>query len=415
MTPGAELFSPQDCIYCTMSYLSKKVELLGESETLAMARLSRELKEKGLDVINMSLGEPDFDTPTFIKEAAIEAIHKNYSHYTPVAGYKELLDAICVKLKRDNNLDYTAANIITSTGAKQSIANAVFALVNEGDEVILPAPYWVSYKEMVSYAGGTPLLLHAGIEKNFKPSAAELDAAIKPNTKLVMFSSPCNPSGSVWSNDELAEWVAVFEKHPQVYIIADEIYELINFVDRPRSLASFSSIKDRVITVNGLSKGFAMTGWRFGYMAANAEITAACNKIQGQYTSATCSITQRAAIAALLADPEEATGFMRDAFLKRRNLALQLLNEIPGIITNVPDGAFYIFPEVSAYFGKTGGGKTITNSKDLCMYLLHEANVAITPGGAFGMDNHIRISYATSEPEIEKAISRVKEALAKLQ
>lgn len=378
---------------------------------MAMARLSRELKEKGIDVVNMSLGEPDFDTPQFIKEAAIDAINHNYSHYTPVPGYKDLLEAICEKLKRDNGLDFTPANIMASNGAKQSIANAVFALVNEGEEVILPAPYWVSYKEMVAYAGGTPVILDAGIEKNFKPTAAELEATITPKTKLIIFSSPCNPSGSVWSNEELAEWVAVLERNPHVFIIADEIYELINFVDRPRSLASWPSIKDRVITVNGLSKGFAMTGWRFGYMAANEEIAAACNKIQGQYTSATSSITQRAAIAALKADPEKATGEMREAFLRRRNLALKLLAEIPGLKTNVPDGAFYIFPDVSHYIGKTFNGKKIETSKDLCMYLIYEAHVAITPGGAFGMDSHIRISYATSEAEIEKAISRIAKAL----
>ncbi len=401
--------------YCLlMSILSKKVELLGESETLAMARLSRELKEKGLDVINMSLGEPDFDTPEFIKEAAIEAIRQNYSHYTPVPGYKDLLEAVCHKLKRDNGLEYTPSNIIVSTGAKQSIANAVFALVNDGDEVILPAPYWVSYKEMVSYAGGTPVLLNAGIEKNFKPSAQELEAAITPKTKLIIFSSPCNPSGSVWTDEELESWAGVVERNKRVLIISDEIYELINFGKPSRSLASFPAIKDRVITVNGLSKGFAMTGWRLGYMAAHETIAAACNKIQGQYTSATCSITQRAAIAALMADPEEATGYMRDAFKKRRDLALGLMADIPGFKTNVPEGAFYIFPEVSAYFGKSANGKVIENSKDLCMYLIHEAHVAITPGGAFGMDNHIRISYAASESDIEKAISRIKQALVKL-
>lgn len=397
-----------------MSFLSKKVELLGESETLAMARLSRELKEKGLDVINMSLGEPDFDTPEFIKEAAIEAIRKNYSHYTPVPGYKDLLEAVCHKLKRDNGLDYTPANIIVSTGAKQSIANAVFALVNEGDEVILPVPYWVSYKEMVTYAGGIPVFLKAGIEKNFKPSAAELEAAVTPKTKLVIFSSPCNPSGSVWTDEELEGWAEVIERNPRIFIISDEIYELINFGRPSRSLASFSAIKDRVITVNGLSKGFAMTGWRLGYMAAHETIASACNKIQGQYTSATCSITQRAAIAALMADPEEATGFMRDAFRKRRDLALRLMADIPGFKLNVPEGAFYIFPEVSSYFGKTVNEKVIENSKDLCMYLIHEAHVAITPGGAFGMDNHIRISYAASEKDIEKAVGRIKEALVKL-
>lgn len=398
-----------------MSYLSKKVELLGESETLAMARLSRELKEKGIDVVNMSLGEPDFDTPQFIKQAAIDAINQNYSHYTPVPGYKDLLEAICEKLKRDNGLDFTPANIIASNGAKQSIANAVFALVNEGEEVILPAPYWVSYKEMVAYAGGTPVILDTHIDQNFKPTAEQLEAVITPKTKLIIFSSPCNPSGSVWSNDELAQWVAVLERNPHVFIIADEIYELINFVDRPRSLASWPSIKDRVITVNGLSKGFAMTGWRFGYMAANEQIAAACNKIQGQYTSATCSITQRAAIAALKADPEKATGEMREAFLRRRDLALKLLAEIPGLKTNLPDGAFYIFPDVSHYIGKTFNGKTIETSKDLCMYLIHEAHVAITPGGAFGMDNHIRISYATSEAEIEKAVSRIAKALKAIE
>jgi aspartate aminotransferase len=397
-----------------MSILSKKVELLGESETLAMARLSRELKEKGLDVINMSLGEPDFDTPEFIKEAAIDAIRKNYSHYTPVAGYKDLLEAVCHKLKRDNQLSYSPSNIVVSTGAKQSIANAVFALVSEGDEVILPVPYWVSYKEMVAYAGGSPVLLEAGIEKNFKPSAADLENSITPKTKLIIFSSPCNPTGSVWTDDELQGWAEVIERNPNVFIISDEIYELINFGKPSRSLASFDTIKDRVITVNGLSKGFAMTGWRLGYLAAHETIAAACTKIQGQYTSATCSITQRAAIAALMADPEEATGFMRDAFKKRRDLALHLLNDIPGMKTNLPDGAFYIFPEVSAYFGKMGHGNKIENSKDLCMYLIHEAHVAITPGGAFGMDNHIRISYAASEQDIEKAITRIKGALAKL-
>ncbi len=401
--------------YCLhMSILSKKVELLGESETLAMARLSRELKEKGLDVINMSLGEPDFDTPEFIKEAAIEAIRQNYSHYTPVAGYKDLLEAVCHKLKRDNQLTYSPANIVVSTGAKQSIANAVFALVSEGDEVILPVPYWVSYKEMVNYAGGTPVMLEAGIEKNFKPSAEDLEKCINAKTKLIIFSSPCNPTGSVWTDAELQSWAEVIERNPHVYIISDEIYELINFGIHSRSLASFGTIKDRVITVNGLSKGFAMTGWRLGYLAAHETIASACTKIQGQYTSATCSITQRAAVAALLANPENATGYMRDAFKKRRDLALHLMKDIPGMITNLPDGAFYIFPEVSAYFGKTGHGKSIENSKDLCMYLIHEAHVAITPGGAFGMDNHIRISYAAAEQDIEKAITRIKYALAKL-
>jgi aspartate aminotransferase len=397
-----------------MSYLSKRVEALGESETLAMARRSRELKEKGFDVINLSLGEPDFDTPEFIKNAAIEAIHQNFSHYTPVPGYKELQEAICHKLKRDNGLDYSPTQIVTSTGAKQSIANAVFALVNPGDEVILPVPYWVSYKEMVSYAGGTPITITAGIEQDFKVHAAQIEAAITPRTKLFIFSSPCNPSGSVWNESELAAMAAVFERHPHVFIISDEIYELINFNGSNPSLAKFLSIKERVITVNGLSKGFAMTGWRLGYMAASQEIANACVKIQGQYTSATCSITQRAAIAALMAPPAD-MDYMKDEFRARRQLTADLLANIPGLKNNMPDGAFYFFPDASAYFGKSFEGTTIKGSKDLCMYLLNHCHVAITPGEAFGMDNHIRISYAASRSDITRAMERLGSGLSQLQ
>ncbi len=396
-----------------MDFLSHKVQALGESETLAMARLSRELKEQGHDVINLSLGEPDFDTPDFIKKAAHEAIDANFSHYTPVPGYKDLQEAIQRKFKRDNGLDYKLTEIVASTGAKQSIANVVFALVEEGDEVLLPVPYWVSYKEMVNYAGGTCVFVEAGIEENFKVSAAKLEAAITPATKLVIFSSPCNPSGSVWTYEELKEWAAVFERHPHVYVIADEIYELMNYNGKNPSLASFAAIRDRVITVNGLSKGFAMTGWRFGYIGANEQIAQAVVKIQGQYTSATSSITQRAAIAALNADPSEVQ-YMKDEFLRRREIALELLGQIDGLKCNRPDGAFYIFPEITAFLGKTYNGKTIAGSKDLCMYLAYEAHVVITPGGAFGMDNHIRISYAASEKEIRESIRRIKEALEKL-
>lgn len=396
-----------------MDYLSHKVQALGESETLAMARLSRELKEQGYDVINLSLGEPDFDTPDFVKKAAHEAIDANFSHYTPVPGYKDLLEAIQYKFKRDNGLDYKLSEIVASTGAKQSIANVVFALIGEGDEVILPVPYWVSYKEMVNYAGGTCVFVEAGLEKDLKISAAQLEAAITPRTKLVIFSSPCNPSGSVWSREELAEWAAVFERHPHVFVISDEIYELMNYTGPNPSLASFSSIRDRVITINGLSKGFAMTGWRLGYIGANEKIAGAVVKIQGQYTSATCSITQRAAIAALRAEPSSVQ-YMKDEFLRRRGIALELLAGIEGLKCNHPDGAFYIFPEISHFLGKEYKGQKIENSKDLCMYLAYEAHVVITPGAAFGMDHHIRISYAASEAEIRESIRRIKIALEKL-
>ncbi len=396
-----------------MRFISKKVDKLGESETLAMARLSRELKEQGHDVINLSLGEPDFDTPDFIKKAAHEAIDNNFSHYTPVPGYKEVLEAIQLKFKRDNGLDYKLTEILSSTGAKQSIANVVFALLDEGDEVILPVPYWVSYFDMVNYAGGIPVLVKSSIETDFKISAQQLEAAITPKTKLLIFSSPCNPSGSVMSKEEMAAWVEVFERHPQVFIISDEIYEIMNYEGNNQSLAAFPSIRDRVITVNGLSKGFAMTGWRFGYIGANEEIVKACNKIQGQYTSATCSITQRAAIAALQADPKE-VDYMKQEFLRRRGIVLEALKEIPGLVCNVPQGAFYVFADASAYLGKTFNGKIMNDAKDLCMYLAYEAHVVITPGSAFGMPEFIRISYAASEKEIRESIGRIKIALEKL-
>lgn len=396
-----------------MTYLSKRVQLLGESETLAMARMSRELKEKGIDVVNLSLGEPDFDTPDFIKESAIQAIRDNYSHYTPVPGYKEVQEAICHKFKRDNGLEYKPSQIVTSTGAKQSIANVVFALVNDGDEVILPVPYWVSYKEMVQYAGGTCVFVQSDLASDFKVTASAIREAITAKTKLIMFSSPCNPSGSVWSYAELKELADVLKDNPHVFIISDEIYEFMNYTGSNPSIASFSDIYDRVITVNGLSKGYAMTGWRFGYIGANQEIASACTKIQGQYTSATSSITQRAAITALMANPSE-MAYMKEAFLHRRDLALGLLSEIPGLKMNRPDGAFYIFPDASFYFGKSYNGQEIKSSKDLCMYLLNEAHVAITPGEAFGMNNHIRLSYAASDVDIQKAAGRIKLALQKL-
>lgn len=400
-----------------MNYLSDRINLLAESETLAMTRRSRELRAQGFDVINLSIGEPDFNTPDHVKEAAKEAIDQNYSHYTPVPGYPELRQAIANKLKRDNGLSYTAEQIVISTGAKQSLANAVLCLINPGDEVLIPAPYWVSYKEIIKLAGAKGVFIDSSIQNDFKVTPQQLEEAITPKTKLFMFSSPCNPSGTVYTADELRAFASVFERHPHIFIISDEIYENINFTGKHSSIASFDSVYNRVIVINGLSKGFAMTGWRLGYMAASKEIAQACDKLQGQITSGTCSITQRAAIVAMNTNPAESDDIrmMVDAFRYRRDLAISLLREVPGIKMNVPDGAFYLFPEVTFYYGKSNGERVILSGSDLCDYLLDTAFVAIVPGTAFGSPDCIRISYATSEDNLREAIRRISEALSKLK
>lgn len=397
-----------------MTRLSRRVNAISESQTIAMARKSRELKAQGIDVISLSLGEPDFPTPDVIKTAAKKAIDDNFSYYTHVSGYLELRQAICEKFKRDNGLTYTPDEIVVSTGAKQSIANAVLCLVDEGDEVIVPAPFWVSYLEILKLAGGVPVILEAGIEQNFKVTAAQLEKAITPKTRLIMMSTPCNPTGSVYSKEELKALAEVIVKYPDLYIVSDEIYEHINFVGGHQSLAQFDFVRDRVVTINGVSKGFAMTGWRGGILAAPKWIAQACDKMQGQFTSATSSITQKAMHKAMELDFDTYIRPMRDAFLKRRNLVLELMKEIKGFKTNVPNGAFYVYPEVSYYFGKKYGNYVITNATDLSLYLLDEAHVALVPGAAFGNDNYIRFSYATSEENLTKALSRMKTALDKL-
>ena len=397
-----------------MQQVSNRLKQLSESATLAMARISRELKAQGHNVIALSLGEPDFDTPEFIKESAKNAIDNNYSHYTPVPGLLELREAISKKLKRDNKLDYCPDQIVVSTGAKQSIANVCLSLLNSGDEVILPAPYWVSYYELVKLGEATPIVVKSSIDNDFKMSPQDLENAITPNTKMIIFSSPCNPSGTVYSQQELEALAEVLEKYPSIYVVSDEIYEFINFGVEHFSIARIESIRDRVITVNGVSKGFAMTGWRVGYIAAPKWIASACNKIQGQVTSATCAIAQKATETAMLASPSKVE-HMRIAFHHRRDLMLEMLSEIPGIRTNKPDGAFYIFPDVSHYFGKSDGEKTISNSSDLCMYILNDVHVALVAGEAFGSPNCVRISYAASKENLIEAVKRMKKSLAKLQ
>lgn len=393
--------------------LANRVDYINEPQTIAMAKLGRELAAQGFDVISLSLGEPDFTTPQHIKDAAKQAIDTDFSYYTPVAGIPELREAIVAKFKRDNNLHFTADQILVSTGAKHCIMNAMMALVNKGDEVIIPTPYWVSYSEMAKLIEGVPVFINATVEQQYKINAQQLEAAITPKSKLFIFSSPCNPTGSVYSKQELANLVAVFEKHPDIYIISDEIYEFINFVGKHESIGQFESIKDRVITINGLSKGYAMTGWRLGYLAAHPAITKACEKIQSQFTSATSSITQKAAVAALNGDmkPSEA---MVDAFKRRRQLILNEVKNIPNWVCNNPDGAFYLFPDVSYYFGKSVDGITINTATDFCMYLLHHAHVSMVTGEAFGAPQCVRMSYATSDEKIVEAMRRVKVALDKL-
>ncbi|RYJ41199.1 pyridoxal phosphate-dependent aminotransferase [Flavobacterium beibuense] len=394
-----------------MNQLSDRINNLSTSQTLAMAAKARELKAQGKDIISLSLGEPDFNTPDFIKEAAKKAIDENYSAYTPVDGYVELKEAICRKFKRDNGLDYTPSQIVVSTGAKQSLYNIAQVMLNDGDEVLLPAPYWVSYVEIVKLSGGVPVEVPTSVETDFKMTAEQLEAAITPKTKMMWFSSPCNPSGSVYSREELTAIAKVLEKYPNIYIVSDEIYEHINYSGTFCSIGSIPGMLERTITVNGVAKAFAMTGWRIGYIGAPEFIAKACTKIQGQVTSGANSIAQRATIAAVDAD-SSAIKYMVDAFHRRRDLVIGLAQEIPGFKLNVPEGAFYVFPDVSYYFGKTLNGVEIKNADDFSMYLLEHANVATVTGDAFGNPNCIRFSYATSEEQLIEALRRIKEALA---
>lgn len=391
-------------------HIANRVSALSESETLQMAKLSRELKAQGKDIIDLSLGEPDFDTPVFIKDAAKKALDDGFTKYSPVAGFMDLRKAIADKFSRDNQLTFTPEQIVVSTGAKQSIANAVLALINPDEEVIVPSPYWVSYREMVKMAGGKLVKVNTQLANEFKLTGEELAAAITPKTKLFIFSSPCNPTGAVYSKEELHQLALVLAKHPEIIVISDEIYEYINFIGKHESIAQFEELKDRVVIVNGCSKGFAMTGWRLGYIAAPLAISKACEKIQGQFTSGTNSIAQRAALAALNGGLIE-TNKMRDAFNRRRKLVEGLLNNIPGVKCNHPDGAFYFFPEVSFYFGKKYKQYEIKNADDLCMFLLYEGNVSIVTGSAFGNENCVRISYATSDEKLVAAMERIKATL----
>ncbi|MDZ4757222.1 MAG: pyridoxal phosphate-dependent aminotransferase [Bacteroidota bacterium] len=396
-----------------MLHLANRLNRFNESQTIGMAKLGRELAAKGHDVINLSFGEPDFETPQHIKDAAKTAIDEGYTFYTPVAGYLELRQAISDKFDRENNLKYATDQIVVSVGAKHSIMNVVLCTVNPGDEVIIPNPYWVSYGAMVRLAEGTPIHIHTTVDNDFKITPEQLEAAITPRTSLFMFSSPCNPTGSLYSKNELAALAEVFARYPDIYIISDEIYEHINFVGKHESIAQFESIAERVITVNGVSKGFAMTGWRIGYIGASKIVAQSCEKMQGQFTSGACSIAQRAAIAALNSNLQP-TWDMRDAFLRRRNLVLEMMKEIPGVKTNIPGGAFYVFPDVSAFFGKTDGSNLISNSEDLCMYLLNTEYVSLVSGDAFGDANCLRFSYAAADEKLIEAVNRIKTALSKL-
>ena len=396
-----------------MATISERISNLSESETLAMARMSRKLKAQGFDVINLSLGEPDFNTPDHIKQAAKDAIDQNFTYYPPVCGIPELREAVCKKFKRENNLDFKPENILVSAGAKQSIANVVLSLIDSGDEVIMPAPYWVSYKEIIKLADAKAVYIKATINNDFKITPEQLAKSITSKTKLFIFSSPCNPTGSVYTKDELKALADVFALNDHVYILSDEIYEHINFSGTHESIAQFENIRSRVIIVNGVSKSFAMTGWRIGYMAAPLEITDACNKLQGQITSGACSIAQKAAVAAINGDLTSVKTMLK-AFNERRDLVVKLLNEIPGMKTNIPQGAFYVFPDISQYFGKTDGKITINNAPDFCDYLLNKVYVASVPGNAFGDPNCFRISYATSNDLLIEAIQRINKAVSEL-
>jgi aspartate aminotransferase len=394
--------------------LSSILSRFSEPETLKMAKLGRELRAKGIDVIDLSLGEPDFDTPEHIKEAAKKAIDDNWSHYTPVAGYADLREAVCVKFKRDNQLDYKPENIVVSTGAKQSLANIILALVDDGDEVVIPTPYWVTYSELVKIARGKVVEVHTTLESGYKITPAQLEKAITPKTRVFLFSSPCNPSGAVYNKAELEALANVFRRHPEVVILSDEIYEYIDFTGKHESIAQFADVKDRVVIINGLSKGFAMTGWRLGYIAANVEIAKACEKLQGQFTSGTNSIAQKSAVVALTGDLAPSMDMVKE-FTNRRRRTLELVKAIPGLKCFEPQGAFYIFPDVSSYYGKSDGATTITNSADFSMYLLNTAHVSSVMGDAFGEPACVRFSFANSMGNIEKAWGRIKEALAKLK
>lgn len=397
-----------------MAQLSDRLNRLAPSATLAMSQKSSEMKAQGIDVINMSVGEPDFNTPDNIKQAAKKAIDENYSRYSPVPGYPDLRKAIVAKLKNENGLEYTTNEIIVGTGGKQCVCNAVLALVNPGDEVIIPAPYWVSYPQMVKLAGGTPIIVNAGFDQDFKMTEEQLENAITEKTKMLILCSPSNPTGSVYSKEELAALAEVLKKHPEVFVLADEIYEHINYIGKHHSIAQEPGMKEQVIIANGVSKAYAMTGWRIGFLAGPEWIIKGCNKLQGQYTSGTCSVSQKAAEAAYTLD-QSAVEEMRVAFERRRNLIVKLAKEVPGLEVNMPQGAFYLFPKCNSYFGKSNGEKTINNSTDFAMYLLEEAHVATVGGDAFGDPDCFRMSYATSDENIVEAIKRIKEALGKLK
>lgn len=397
-----------------MAQLSDRLNRLAPSATLAMSQKSSEMKAQGIDVINMSVGEPDFNTPENIKEAAKKAIDDNFSRYSPVPGYPDLRKAIVAKLKNENGLDYNVNEVIVGTGGKQGICNVILALVNPGDEVIIPAPYWVSYPQMAKLAGGVPVIVNAGFDQDFKMTPEQLEAAITPKTKMLILCSPSNPTGSVYSKEELAALADVLRKHPDVFVLADEIYEHINYIGKHHSIAQEPGLKDQVIIANGVSKAYAMTGWRIGFLAGPEWIIKGCNKLQGQYTSGTCSVSQKAAEAAYTLD-QSAVEEMRQAFERRRDLIVKLAKEVPGLEVNIPQGAFYLFPKCNSYFGKSNGNKTINNSTDFAMYLLEEAHVATVGGDAFGDPDCFRMSYATSDENIKEAIRRIKEALSKLK
>lgn len=397
-----------------MAELSNRLNRLAPSQTLAMSQKSGEMKAQGIDVINMSVGEPDFNTPDHIKEAAKKAVDENFSRYSPVPGYMDLRKDIVAKLKNENNLDYTTSEILVSSGAKQSVCNTVMALVNDGEEVIIPAPYWVSYPQMVKLAGGTPVIVNAGFEQNFKMTPEQLEAAITPKTRMLILCSPSNPTGSVYTKDELEALAEVIKRHDDLFVLADEIYEHINYVGKHESIAQFPGMKERTIIVNGVSKAYAMTGWRIGFIAAPEWIVKGCNKLQGQYTSGPCSVSQKAAEAAYTTS-QECVETMRKAFERRRDLIVELAKEIPGLEVNCPQGAFYLFPKCSGFYGKSYEGKTINNSTDLAMFLLEEGHVATVGGDAFGDPECFRMSYATSDDNIREAMRRIKETLAKLK
>lgn len=397
-----------------MAQLSDRLNRLAPSATLAMSQKSSEMKAQGIDVINMSVGEPDFNTPDHIKEAAKKAIDDNYSRYSPVPGYPDLRKAIAAKLKNENGLDYNINEIMVSNGAKQSVCNTVMALVNDGDEVIIPAPYWVSYPQMVKLAGGVPVIVNAGFEQDFKMTAQQLEEAITPKTRMLILCSPSNPTGSVYSKEELESLAEVIKKHDDLYVLADEIYEHINYTGRHASIAQFPGMKERSIIVNGVSKAYAMTGWRIGFIAAPEWIVKGCNKLQGQYTSGPCSVSQKAAEAAYTL-PQDCVETMRQAFERRRDLIVELAKDIPGLEVNVPQGAFYLFPKCSSFFGKSDGTRTINNSTDFAMYLLEVGHVATVAGDAFGDPDCFRMSYATSDANIREAMSRIKKVLSVLK